>query len=185
MAEITQLLQHARNGDRASLDRVFEALYPELRRAAQWRSQGASATLSPTALVNELYLRLCRAEGLDLVDRGHFLACAARAMRGLMVDAARAGSAVKRGGGEQAVTLTVNLAAEVAEPIDLLDLNRALDRLEALDPSLRELVELRFFAGLELNELAELRGVSVRTLQRAWTRASAFLATQLSSPDGF
>lgn len=185
MAEITQLLQQARNGDRASLDRVFEALYPELRRAAQWRGQGASATLSPTALVNELYLRMSRAERLELVDRRHFLACAARAMRGLMVDAARASSAQKRGGGEQAVTLTVNLAAPAAEPVDLLDLDRALQRLDALDPDLRELVELRFFAGLEFSELAELRGVSVRTLQRAWTRASAFLAAQLSSPADF
>lgn len=181
MAEITELLGQARSGDRAALDRVFELLYPELRRAARLQGASADATLTPTVLISELYLHLGRNRPLDIVDRRHFLACAARAMRHLMIDDARRGAAGKRGGGWTPVTLTDGLA-EDSRPIDLLALDQALDALEAIDPEQRELVELHWFAGVDFVEIAALRGVNERTIRRAWLRARAFLAAQLASP---
>lgn len=183
MAEITELLGQARTGDRTALDRVFELLYPELRKAA--RNQGASreTTLTPTVLINELYLHLGRNRPLNVVDRRHFLACAARAMRHLAIDAARKGAAEKRGGDWTPVTLTAGISDE-GRPIDLLALDQALDALEAVDPEQRELVELHWFAGVDFIEIAELRGVNERTVRRAWLRARAFLAAHLSGRDG-
>lgn len=180
MGEITELLARARSGDRDSFDRVFAELYSELRRMAAQRSPGAGDTLSPTVLVNELYLKFSSGRGLQSLDRGHFLATAARAMRGLAVDHARAARAGKRGGGLDPVTLTAQLAGAGGDPIDLIALDRALDRLDAIDPGLRELVELHWFAGLDFVEIAAMRKVNERTVRRGWTRACAFLATQMS-----
>jgi len=180
MGEITELLARARSGDRASLDRVFAELYADLRRIAAQRRLGASDTLTPTALVNELYLKFSKGRALQSVDRTHFLATAARAMRGLAVDHARAARADKRGGGAEPVTLTAQLAGAGGDPVDLIALDAALDRLDAVDPGLRELVELHWFAGLGFVEIAALREVNERTVRRAWTRACAFLAAQMS-----
>ena len=178
MTDITELLLRARDGDRASLDRVFHALYPELKRIAAARVGAHDRTLSPTVLVNELYLRF-EGKSLAVVDRRHFLACAARAMRGLAIDHARAAGADKRGGGLAPVTLTVEIA-DAASDVDLLALDQALETLGAIDDELRELVELHWFAGLDFVDIAELRGVNERTVRRAWQRARAFLAAQLS-----
>lgn len=183
MSEVTELLERARLGDKASLDRVFALLYADLKRIAIRRAAVAGDTLSPTALVNELYLRFSEGRTMSLANRVHFLATAARAMRGLAIDHVRAAQAQKRGGRAQPVTLTADLAAPAGEPIDLLALDQALDRLDAVDPALRELVELRCFAGLELLEIAALREVNERTVRRGWTRACAFLAAQMSVPD--
>jgi RNA polymerase sigma factor (TIGR02999 family) len=117
MAEITELLGQVRLGDRAALDRILELLYPELRRAARLQGASPDATLTPTVLINELYLHLGRNRPLDVVDRRHFLACAARAMRQLAIDEARKGAAGKRGGNWTPVTLTEGLA-EDNRPID-------------------------------------------------------------------
>lgn len=185
MAEITELLGQARTGDRAALDRVFELLYPELRRAARLQGASPDATLTPTVLINELYLHLGRNRPLDVVDRRHFLACAARAMRHLAIDEARRGAAGKRGGDWTPVTLTDGFA-EDSRPIDVLALDQALDALEAVDPEQRELVELHWFAGVDFVEIAALRGVNERTIRRGWLRARAFLAARLApaAPDG-
>lgn len=177
--DITRLLQAAGNGDRGALDRVFDLLYAELRRIAGQRigSQGG-ATLTPTGLVHEAYLKLARAEALPLENRGHFLACAARAMRQVLGDLARRHFAEKRGGDATRITLHENLA-EPGSEIDLLDLERALDALDAVDPALRELAELRYFSGLSVEEVAALRGVTERTVFRQWQQARAFLQVQL------
>ena len=182
MSEITDWLARARAGDRASLDRVFAQLYGDLKRLAAVRGRGMGDTLSPTALVNELYLKFSGGRTIDLSDRLHFLATAARAMRGLAVDHIRAAQAQKRGGGVAPVTLSVELAGPGGDPVDLLALDQALERLDAVDPQQRELVELHYFAGLDFVEIAALREVNERTVRRGWSRACAFLAAQMSGP---
>ena len=113
MSEVTDLLVAARDGDAAKLGAVFEAVYPELKRLASWRASGVGSrsTVTTTALVHETFLKLVRARDLDLRDRRHFFACAARAMRHILVDHARAGSAGKRGGGLQPVELPAEIGA--------------------------------------------------------------------------
>ena len=180
MSEITQWLVQARSGEKAGLDRVFEALYPELRQLARARLSSGDRTLSPTALVHESWLRLSQNEGLSLVDRQHFMACAARAMRAVVIDHVRAAQADKRGGGAATVTLgeAFGEKASTGGP-DLLAIDQALDLLDGIDPMQRELVELHFFGGLELQEIAVARGVNEKTVRRHWQRARAFLLTQL------
>ena len=180
---ITALLQAHRSGDAAALDRVFDALYRDLRGVAAQRLSRLrpGGTLTPTALVHEAWMRLAGAEALDLRDRGHFFACAARAMRHVLLDAARARGADKRGGGALPVTLTENLADD-APALEMLDLERALVELEAIDPKLCELVELRFFSGMSVEDIALLRGLSERTVFRQWQQARALLQVQLGEP---
>ena len=180
---ITELLQHYRDGDPAAFDRVFDLLYRDLRGIAAQRLARLhpGGTLTPTALVHEAWLRLSGAHSLGLRDRGHFFACAARAMRHVLLDAARARGADKRGGGALPVTLTANAAAD-APALDILDLERAMVELEAIDPPLCELVELRFFSGMSVEDIAQLRGVSDRTVFRQWQQARAFLQVQLAEP---
>lgn len=182
MGDITALLLDARGGDSDKLGAVFEALYSELRRLASARAAGAGAgdAVTTTALVHETYLRLVRARDLDLRDRRHFFACAAQAMRHILVDEARAALAAKRGGGLAAVALPDELADPRRAP-DWIDLDRALDELDSIHPDLRELVELRFYAGLSRAETAELLGCVERTVQRNWQRARAFLHARLEA----
>lgn len=184
MGEITELLAAARAGSADRLDAVFEALYPELKRLASVRAAGSArtATLTTTALVHETYLKLVGSRYLDIRDRRHFFACAGKAMRHILVDHARAAMADKRGGGIANVELPTELAAP-AGPSDWLDLHRALDELDEVDPELRELVELRYFAGLSREEIAALLACSERTVQRDWQRARAFLHLRLE-PQG-
>jgi len=183
MGDITELLQRARGGDRACLDAVFARLYPELKRLALRRGAGHEATLSATALVNEAWLKLTDGETPQLADRRHFLACAARAMRLVIVDQARAMNAAKRGGGQPEVEIDPELLPEHLDPAELLTIDQALEALDAIDPGQRELVELHWFAGLDFVEIAALREVNERTVRRAWQRARAFLAAQLSGSD--
>lgn len=180
MSEITELLQRARAGDRACLDSVFQRLYPELKRLAIRRAAGSDATLSATALVNEAWIKLTGGGTPQLVDRQHFLACAARAMRLVIVDQARAAFAAKRGGGQPEVDLDPALLPSDLDPAELLAIDQALEALDAIDPAQRELVELHWFGGLDFIEIATLRSVNERTVRRAWQRARAFLAAQLS-----
>jgi RNA polymerase sigma factor (TIGR02999 family) len=183
MGEITELLHAARNGDAPALDRVFEAVYPTLRALAGSRLRDANgdSTLGPTALVHETYLKLIGASRLELTDRRHFFACAARAMRQIMIDHARARMSQRRGAGTTCVEIeSQDLATPTAH--DLLDVDAALDRLDAIDPDLRELVELRIFAGMTLEELADSSGRSLRTVNRDWQRARALLMAQMAEP---
>jgi len=180
MSEITELLAHARS-DSDALGRVFTLLYDELRQIAKANMSAGEKTLSPTVLIHETYLRLLGNAQLALNDRHHFLACAARAMRVIWVDNVRRRTALKRGGVSE--DLPIEAADFVAAPAqlgaDLLALDQALDRLDALNARQREVVELRYFAGLEFAEIAQLLDCSERTAKREWERARAFLYAQM------
>lgn len=182
VGEITELLLTAREGDPAALDQVFAAVYPTLRALAgsRLRAVGGESTLSPTVLVHETYLKLIGAAHLDLTDRHHFFACAARAMRQIAIDHARAHASLRRGGAAAMVDIdSISVASEPDH--DLFDLDAALDQLDAIDSSLRELVEMRVFAGLTLEQLAETSSRSLRTVNRDWQRARALLMAQMAS----
>lgn len=183
MAEITQLLAAARDGDDTALKRVFEDIYPELRSiaAARLASVRGGQTITPTALINETYLKFTAAKSLDLIDRRHFYTCASKAMRQILIDYARMTNAQRRGGRQQRVTLTEGIANEISPGTDFFDLNAALTDLLEIDKGLHDLVELKFFAGLSMPEIAELTERSLRTVNRDWSRARAFLHTQLAS----
>ena len=177
MTEITDLLVQARAGKPEALGRVFALLYDELRRLASSSLSGNEKTLSPTMLIHEAYLRLLGSTDLALNDRRHFLACAARAMRAVWVDHVRRATALKRGGpGFDAPLEVVDGIAHALHPSeDWLALDQALDQLDAISTRQREVVELRYFAGLEFAEIATLLDVSERTAKREWERARAFL----------
>jgi len=189
--DTTILLAAARAGDRAAYDLVFARVYDELRRVASRQAArlGANESLSTTVLVHEAYLKLAGSESAGGAghDRVHFFALAARAMRQILIDHARHRGRRKRGGGVRPAELdAVALpAAPDALPVeDLLALDRALERLAAVDPELVRLVEWRFFAGLTLEEIAGYAGVSERTLKRDWQVARAFLQRELAGGAG-
>ncbi len=179
MPEITELLAEREDRGGPDLAAVFDRLYGDLKRIAIARVAmlGPDETLSATGLVHEAYLKLVGAQQLSLTNRKHFFACAAQAMRQIVIDRSRIAHADKRGEGMERVTL--DGCDAVAEESDLLDIDRALDELNQIDPGLRELVELRYFAGLAMPEIAELRGVSLRTMARDWDRARALLRVRL------
>jgi RNA polymerase sigma factor (TIGR02999 family) len=183
--DVTGLLRVAQAGDRVALEQVYDLVYGELRQiaAARLRNEREGHTLQPTALVNEAFLKLAGSPAADVRDRGHFLGIAARAMRQVLVDHARRRGALKRGEGVRAATLTGQLFDDNEsggiDAEDLLALDAALDRLNELDPRLRQVVELRFFAGLNDTETGAVLGVTRRTVQRDWTRARAWLYREL------
>ena len=178
-AEITQLLRQAESGDAASLAMVFQSLYPELRQLAASRLRGSQHTTTPTVLVNEFYLRFTGGAPLSLGSRRHFFAAAAKAMRWIVVDQARRRQADKRGGGQAAITLSERLFASSPDE-EVLALHEGLEALQELNPRRREVVELRYFVGLEFSEVAELLGCSERTAKREWAQARAFLHALLA-----
>lgn len=182
MNDITEILAAARAGGPDRLGDVFAALYPELRKIAAARTAGLppGATITTTALVHEAFVKLVRADTLELSDRKHFFACAAQAMRQIVTDHARAALAEKRGGDAERVTFSAGLAVSPG-PSHWLDLERALTELEAIAPELREVVELRYYAGLTREEVAELLGQSVTTVHRNWRRARALLHARLTA----
>ncbi|HKB14004.1 MAG TPA: sigma-70 family RNA polymerase sigma factor [Vicinamibacterales bacterium] len=169
--------------DPPSADALAPLVYDELRRiAARYiRGERPGQTLQATALVHEAYLRLANA-GTPWHDERHFVGIAARAMRQILVDRARARGAQKRWAGLDRVTLTDALALAVPDAAMLPSLDEALTRLEAIDPEQARLVELRFFAGLGIEEAANALGVSPATLKRRWARARAWLFRELSEP---
>jgi RNA polymerase sigma factor (TIGR02999 family) len=179
--EITLLLRAYETGDRAAFDRLVPLVYDELRRIARrhLRRGPRGATLDTAGLVHEAYLKLAASPGLRLNDRGHLLAVTARAMRQVIVSRARARLARKRGGGETVLVLEEELAGAPPAPEWVLDLDRALDRLRERDEQLARTFECRYFAGLDEDETAAVLGVSLRTSQRAWMRARAWLRSEL------
>jgi RNA polymerase sigma factor (TIGR02999 family) len=179
---ITDLLQSVRSlqeleGPQQA--RLFEAVYQELRRLAGALLQRRDGTLTPTVLVHEAYLRLSSGAEVAWENRAHFLGIAARAMRQVLVDHARARSAAKRGGGLRRVTLDSKLGIQGGAELELLDLNRALDRLAAKDHRMSQVVELRIFAGLTMKEVSHVLGVSKRTADGDWAIARLWLAREL------
>jgi len=176
--ELTGLLRAARAGDRAALDRLMPLVYDDLRRLArrQLNREAAPRTLQATALVHEAYVKLAAGAALDAADRTHFLAIAARAMRQVLVDEARRRRASKRGGDWARTTLSEGKQAVEFDPDELIELDRALEELE---PRQRQVVEMRFFGGLEETEIAAALGVSDRTVRREWVKARARLYRSL------
>jgi RNA polymerase sigma-70 factor (ECF subfamily) len=185
--QITALLQAWSSGDQAALGALFPAIYGELRHQAEryMRRQPVGHTLQATALVNEAYLRLVDQKETEWRSRAHFFGVAAKAMRSILVDHARARQAAKRGAG--AARLTLGQVGDIADrkpAVDVLDLEEALQRLAELDPEKERLVELRYFAGLSIEEAAQVLGVSPATLKRQWNTARAWLRRELSPPAG-
>jgi RNA polymerase sigma factor (TIGR02999 family) len=171
VGEVTRLLRLARDGDTAALERLIPLVYEDLRRLARRQLGYRERTLNATALVHEAYLKLGRAP-LHAADRVHFLAIAARAMRQVLVDEARHRQAAKRGGGWERTTLGNQAWATEFDPDGVLALDEAM---AALEPRQREVVECRFFGGMELQEIAGALGVSERTVRRDWLKARAWL----------
>jgi RNA polymerase sigma-70 factor, ECF subfamily len=182
-APVTELLKAWGAGDEGALDALMEAVYPELREGARqmMARERLSHTLQPTALVNEVYLRLLKLKQVSWESRVPFFAFAARLMRRILVEHARAVGAQKRGGEANRLSLdAVELAVE--EPlIDILALEEALEKLEKVDPRLVRLIELRFFTGLSESETAEALGISRSSAQRDWILAKRVLAELLST----
>ncbi|MEO7793592.1 MAG: ECF-type sigma factor [Thermoanaerobaculia bacterium] len=180
--EITLLLAAVREGDRRALDDIFDRLYTELKRLArgQLRFGRTAISLDTTALVHEAYLKLVKAERLALADRAHFFALAAKAMRQILIGHAEHLRRQKRGGGVEAVPLDEQIAAPALwQAEQLLAVDVALGELERLSPRLARIVELRFFVGLNENEIGELLEQSERTVRRDWRKARAFLQIEL------
>lgn len=164
-----------------SLDRLFPQLYDELRRIAHRHlARGGPGTLNTTALVHEAYLKLADGSGRPLVDRGHFLALAAVAMRHILSDRAKARVALKRGGRRQQITLDEQLVGPDDQALALLQLEEALDRLGVLSPRLARVVEYRFFGGLSNEEIATTLEVNPRTVERDWVKARMLLRRALA-----
>lgn len=180
----TALISAARGGNSRAADLLFRHVYDELRRLSQARigSEPGAVTISATGLVHEAYLKLLDSD--EWADRTHFLAVASRAMRQILCDRARARNAVKRGGADRPVTLVPHLEAPAEGEADAADrvlaLDDALERLAKRDADLAQLVELRFFGGLEMTEAAEVLGLSRRTATRHWARARAYLRADLA-----
>ena len=182
--EITRLLHAHRAGDRSAFDELVALVQGELRHMArrQLRRVQPGQTLDTLALVNETYLRLVGEGQVDWQDRAHFFAVTARAMRFVLVDQARRSAAEKRGGADLRVALDSGIAA-AAEPAEtVLAVHRALELLESFDSRLARLVEYRCFAGMSEEEMAAALGVSLRTVQRDWMRARAWLQRALAEP---
>jgi RNA polymerase sigma factor (TIGR02999 family) len=183
-SEVTTLLRDWRLGDPTALDRLIPLVYDELRRVARAhrRSEREDHSLQTTALVHEVYLKLVGLDRMTLRDRAHFLALAGRLMRQILVDDARNKRAAKRGGGATMVDLA-DVSPAVAPPVvDILALDEALDELTRHDPRLCRVVELKFFAGLSIDETAEALDVSTATVERDWALAKAWLYQWLSAP---
>ena len=165
----------------AGLDELLPLVYDELRRLARGylRHERRVVTLQPTALVNEAYLKLLKDRKENWRSRAHVVAIAAHAMRQILIEAARARGAQKRGGGAAQVTLDEGLIADEAQTVDVLAVDEALRRLAGLDPEQARLVELRFFGGLTIEECGEALGVSPATVKRHWAVARAWLEREL------
>jgi len=183
--DVTRLLHEWASGDSQVLPQLMEAVYPELHRiAARHLSRERKGhTLQPTALVSEAYLRLAKQPaGKQWQDRTHFFAVAARVVRAVLVDHARARLATKRGGGAISVELSDTVARVPAPPVDLIDLNDALTALEAIDKQQSRVVELRYFGGLSVDETAAVLAVSASSVDRDWLLAKTWIRRHMTRP---
>jgi RNA polymerase sigma factor (TIGR02999 family) len=182
MGEVTQLLDNARQGDKVALERFYARVYPELSVIArsQLARQSPLTLIDAPALVNEVYLRIARQESLPGEDRGTFLGYAARVMRSVIVDYARARGAERRGGDQLRVTMPMDLEKKEFTELNFEDLTSELESLERIDERAYRVVELRFFGGLEIEEIARFLGTSPATVKRDWTKARMFLRHRLA-----
>ena len=181
-SRVTQLLEKCEPGDRHAGEQLFADVYTELRAiAARYlHRERKNHTLQPTALVHEAYLKLVGQTRVDWQGRAHFLAVAAQAMRQILVDHARRHNAAKRCGKRHRIAIDDNLAVESSREVDLLALEAALTKLAKLDPRQARMIELRFFGGLSIVEVAKVMGTSKRSVEREWTMVRAWLRRELS-----
>ena len=181
--DVTGLLIKWRRGDAVALERLIPLVYQELRRiaGAQLRGERADHSLQPTALVHEAYLRLVRVDRMSINGRAHFLALAAQLMRQVLVDHARRKHAGKRGGLATMVAIEELVQAVQPPGIDILALDEALTEMASFDARQHSIVELKFFGGLTIDEVAEAVSVSPATVEREWALAKAWLFRRLSS----
>lgn len=179
--EVTLLLRKFRAGDGDAASRLIDLIYPELKRVAQvqLRHEREGHDLQPTALVHEAYLRLIAQEHHTWESRGHFFAVAANIMRRILIDHARSRNAQKRTGARTLITLDETLSLTNEQSADLLDLDQALTELEQLSPRQARVVELRYFSGLSVPEIASALGVNPRSVDRDWATARAWLRSRL------
>lgn len=177
--QITRLLNDIRSGDGEAYNELFSQVYEQLKEIANYQV-GVHHTLSKTELVHEVYVKMADYTNIEWKDRAHFYAIASRCMRQILVDCSRKKTAQKRGGDHQHVTLNeevINLEQHAAY---LLDLNDLIDKLADFDERKSKVVEMRFFAGMNLNEISEVLNVSKRTVDRDWVKARAWLLNELN-----
>jgi RNA polymerase sigma factor (TIGR02999 family) len=177
---ISTLVDLAERGDEVSADKLFTLLYRELHQLAkrQLARQG-EVSISATTLIHEAYLDMAAQEGPSFPDRGRFMAYAARVMRGLIIDHVRNRLAVKRGGRFELTSLSTNVGDLVGDDQELTRISQALDELAVMDSSLSQIVDLKFFCGFSFAEIADMSGVSERTIQRKWEKARIYLHRNL------
>jgi RNA polymerase sigma factor (TIGR02999 family) len=178
MSEITMLIQAARADNPGAMDQLFAALYDDLRQLARAKLRRAApmTSLDTTALVHESYLRFLKAGELKVEDRPHFLAYAARVMRSIVVDIVRSRMTDRRGGDAVQITLNTHISESVSDCDDeVIRVNDALEELGKIDQRLVQVVEMRYFAGMREDEIADSLGVSTRTVERDWEKARLFL----------
>jgi RNA polymerase sigma factor (TIGR02999 family) len=175
--KLSSLLDSAEHGDKTASEQLFQTLYAELHRLAKrelWRNN-AQASLSPTTVLHETFLDMSGREEVAFPDRARFMAYAARAMRGLVIDYARNRHAQKRGGRFEFTALNTDIVESVVDDNQLSRVGEAVDELAVVDPALAQVVDLKFFCGFSFAEIAALRGVSERTVQRDWKKARIYL----------
>ena len=182
LGEATRLLHGLDVGGREAVDALLPVVYEELRAlaASYLRHEQARHTLQPTALVNEVYIRLAGQSKVSWGDRAHFMAIAAKAMRNMLINHALARAAQKRGGDARRILLSTSIIPGKEEPIDALDLDEALKGLSELDPRKVQVVEMRFLGGMTVEEIAHVLNVSVSTVEADWRIARAWLSSELS-----
>ncbi|MEO9595438.1 MULTISPECIES: ECF-type sigma factor [Rhodopirellula] len=184
MAKVTQILNQIQSGDVAAASDLLPLVYEEMRRLARhkMKSEAAGQTLQPTALVHEAYMRLVGTEDIPQWDnRGHFFTAAAEAMRRILIENARRRHSLKRGGDRERYEIAEDDAIiDFNNAEELLDLNDALTKFADIEPEMAKLVELRYFAGLSVDESAKALGISPRTVKRNWAFARAWLGRELN-----
>ena len=174
---ISSLITAAESGDSVATDALFSTLYAELHRMAkrELARRGAPASLSVTTLLHEAYLDMAARDGHSFPDRARFMGYAARVMRGLIIDHARSRNAIKRGGEFEITSLRTDVLENSVDAKELSSISDALDQLAKAEPELAELVDLKFFCGFSFAEIAALRNLSERTVQRSWEKARIYL----------
>jgi RNA polymerase sigma factor (TIGR02999 family) len=184
MGEVTQLLDQARQGDAASRERFFARMYAELDQLAkrQLSRQARLTMLDAPGLVHEVYLRLSQQEALPGSDRRAFMAYASRVMRSVIIDYVRSRNADRHGGGQQKLTLNTGVANQNFSEPQLESLGDALESLERIDERAHRVVEMRYFGGMEIEDIAEFLSISPATVKRDWTKARAFLLNAMNDP---
>ncbi len=185
-ANVTRLLLAVNEGEAAAQDDLFVAVYEELRRMAhlRMRREAPGNSLQTTALVNEAYLRMVAGQDQSWENKAHFFGAAAESMRRILIERVRRRRAIKRGGEQQRVPLTEGLKFAEEDQIDLIALDEALTKLEAEEPRRCEIVKLRYFVGLTVEEIAELFVVSDRTIFNEWRFAKAWLRREIAEDEG-